>query len=201
MLFFHTCRKLFITFHTFYLFFFQLAPPFLFLFRDINSYIQCSPCLHFTTGVSSKNPFHLFFLSFDCSNFLLVLYYKRGCKSTPPVGVQVPLLLHSLHLPLVPYEACRATAQHQRAASGLRWNAKHRVNPVFMLTVSFDKVLSELTYGNLVMMCLHTVISSAFHPYFLGLTIVPIMSVIVNVLHSLSCSSNRHAVVLFARVV
>lgn len=54
-----------------------------------------------------------------------------------------------------------------------------------MLTVSFDKVLSELTYGNLVMMCLHTVISSAFHPCFLGLTIVPIMSVIVNVLHSL----------------
>lgn len=64
--------------------------------------------------------------------------------------------------------------------SGLRWNAKHWVNPVFVLTVSFDKVLSELTYGNLVMTCLHTVISSAFHPYFLGLTIVPIMSVIVN---------------------
>lgn len=89
----------------------------------------------------------------------------------------------------------------KRAASGLCWNAKHRVNLVFMLTVSFDKVLSELTYGNLVMMCLHTVISSAFHPHFLGLTIVPIMSVIVNVLHSLSCSSNGHAVVLFARVV
>lgn len=87
--------------------------------------------------------------------------------------------------PLVPCEARRATAQHQSVASGLRWNAKHRVNPVFMLTVSFDKRLFELTYGNLVMTCLHTVISSAFHPYFLGLTIVPIMSVIVNVLHSL----------------
>lgn len=97
-------------------------------------------------------------------------------------------------------EACRSTAQHQRAASGLRWNAKHWVNPAFMLPVSFDKVLSELTYGNLVMMCLHTVISSAFHPYFLGLTIVPIMSAIVNVLHSLSCSTNRHVVVLFAWV-
>lgn len=65
-----------------------------------------------------------------------------------------------------------------------------------MLTVSFDKVLSELTYGNLVMTCLHTVISSAFHPYFLGLTIVPIMSVIVNVLHSLLCSNDRHMVVI-----
>lgn len=117
---------------------------------------------------------------------------KRGRKSTPPVGVPVPLLLHSLPLPLVVCEACRSSARHQRAASGLRWNAKHRVNPAFMLPVSFDKVLSELTYGNLVMMCLHTVISSAFHPYFLGLTIVPIMSAIVNVLHSLSCSTNRH---------
>lgn len=87
-----------------------------------------------------------------------------------------------------------------RAAAGLRWNAKHRVNPVFMLTVSFDKVLSELTYGNSVMTCLHTVISSAFHPHFLGLTIVPIMSVIVNVLHSLLCCNDRHMVVLFARV-
>lgn len=130
-----------------------------------------------------------------------MLSYKLGCKSTPPVGVQVTLLLHSLHLLLVLYEACRTTAQHQSAASGLRWNAKHRVNPVFMLTVSFDKVLSELTYGNLVMMCLHTIISSAFHPYFLGLTIVPFMSVTVNVLHSLSCSSYRRVVVLFARVV
>lgn len=71
------------------------------------------------------------------------------------------------------------------------------VNPVFMLTVSFDKVLSKLTYGNLVMMCLHTVISAAFHPCFLGLTIVPIMSIIVNALHSLLCCSNRHMVVLF----
>lgn len=140
-------------------------------------------------------PYHLIIF------VLPVLYYKRGCKSTPPVGVPVPLLLRSLLLPLVPYEACRSTAQNQRAASGLRWNAKHRVNPVFMLPVSFDKVLSELTYGNLVMMCLHTVISSAFHPYFLGLTIVPIMSAIVNVLHSFSCSTNRHVVVLFARVV
>lgn len=131
---------------------------------------------------------------------MLVLYYKRGCKSTPPVGVQVPLFLHSLPLPVVPCEACRTSAQHQRAASGSRWNAKHGVNPVFMLPVSFDKVLSELTYGNLVMTCLHTVISSAFHPYFLGLTIVPIMSVIVNVLHSLLCSNDRHMVVLFARV-
>lgn len=69
-----------------------------------------------------------------------------------------------------------------------------------MLTVSFDKLLSELTYGNLVMTCLHTVISSAFHPHFLGLTIVPIMSVIVSVLRSLSCSSDRHMVLLFARV-
>lgn len=50
------------------------------------------------------------------------------------------------------------------------------------------------------MTCLHTVISSAFHPYFLGLTIVPIMSVIVNVLHSLLCSNDRHMVVLLARV-
>lgn len=66
--------------------------------------------------------------------------------------------------------------------------------------MSFDKVLSELTYGNLVMTCLHTVISFAFHPHFLGLTIVPIMSVIVNVLHSLLCSNDRHMVVLFARV-
>lgn len=140
-------------------------------------------------------PYHLIIF------VLPVLYYKRGCKSTPPVGVPVPLLLRLLLLPLVPYEACRSTAQNQRAASGLRWNAKHRVNPVFMLPVSFDKVLSELTYGNLVMMCLHTVISSAFHPYFLGLTIVPIMSAIVNVLHSLSCSTNRHVVVLFAIVV
>lgn len=131
---------------------------------------------------------------------MLVLNYKRGCKSTPPVGVQVPLFFHLLLLALVQCEACRTTAQHQRAASGLRWNAKHRVNPVFMLTVSFDKVLSELTYGNLVMTCLHTVISSAFHPYFLGLTIVPIMSVIVNVLHSLLCSNDRHMVVLFARL-
>lgn len=140
-------------------------------------------------------------LSFSWLFFVLpVLYYKRGCKSTPPVGVPVPLLLRSLLLPLVVCEACRSTAQHQRAASGLRWNAKHRVNPAFMLPVSFDKVLSELTYGNLVMMCLHTVISSAFHPYFLGLTIVPIMSAIVNVLHSLSCSTNRHVVVLFAWV-
>lgn len=62
------------------------------------------------------------------------------------------------------------------------------------------KVLSELTYGNLVMTCLHTVISSAFHPYFLGLTMVPIMSVIVNVLRSLLCSNDRHMVVLFAGV-
>jgi hypothetical protein len=35
---------------------------------------------------------------------------------------------------------------------------------------------SVLTYGNLVMTCLHTSISSAFHPYCLGLTIAPIMS-------------------------
>lgn len=93
-----------------------------------------------------------------------------------------------------PCEACRTTARHQRAASGLCWNAKRRVNPVFVLTVSFDKVLSELTYGNLVMTCLHTVISSAFHPYFLGLTIGPIMSLIVNVLHSLLCCKDRHMV-------
>lgn len=127
---------------------------------------------------------------------MLVLCYKRGCKSTPPVGVQVPLFLHLLLLPLVPCEAHRATTQHQRAASGLRWNAKHRVNPLFMLTVSFDKVVSELTYGNLVMTCLHIVISAAFHHYFLGLTIVPIMSVIVNVLHSLLCSNDRHGCVI-----
>lgn len=69
-----------------------------------------------------------------------------------------------------------------------------------MLTVSFDKLLSELTYGNLVMTCLHTVISSAFHPHFLGLTIVPIMSVIVSVL-VLLCSGDRHVVLLLARVV
>lgn len=69
------------------------------------------------------------------------------------------------------------------------WDAKHRVNPVFILTVSFDEVFSKLTYGNLVMMCLHTVISSAFHR-FLGLTIVPIMSIIVNAFYSLSCCSH-----------
>lgn len=67
------------------------------------------------------------------------------------------------------------------------------LNPVFMLTVSCDKRLSEVTYGNSVMACLHTVISCAFQPRFLRLTIVPIMSVIVSVLHSLSCSDDRHA--------
>lgn len=86
--------------------------------------------------------------------------------------------------------------ERPRACAGMQ----NTVNPVFMLTVSFDKVLSELTYGNLVMTCLHTVISSAFHPCFLGLTMVPIMSVIVNVLHSLLCSNDRHMVVLFAVV-
>lgn len=70
-----------------------------------------------------------------------------------------------------------------------------------MLTVSFDKVRSELTYGNLVMMCLCIVINSVFHSYFLGLTIGPIMSVVVNVLLSLSHCTNRHVDVLFARVV
>lgn len=123
----------------------------------------------------------IFFYYYYLSHlFMLVLNWKRGCKSTPPVGVQVLLFFHLFPYPWFPCEAHRNTARHQRAASGLRWNAKHWVNPVFMLTVSFDKVLSELTYGNFIMMCLHTVISSAFHPHFLGLTIVPIMSVIVN---------------------
>lgn len=164
----------------------------------------CLPCvrLHvhwhvYMRHLKNSSPHHAPSVSLDYFFvfFCQCCFRKRGRKSTPPVGVPVPLLLRSLLLPLVVCEACRSSAQHQRAASGLRWNAKHRVNPAFMLPVSFDKVLSELTYGNLVMMCLHTVISSAFHPYFLGLTIVPIMSAIVNALHSLSCSTNRHMVV------
>lgn len=42
-----------------------------------------------------------------------------GSKNTPPVGVQVPLLLHSLHLPLLHSEACITAAQRKSAASGL----------------------------------------------------------------------------------
>lgn len=70
--------------------------------------------------------------------------------------------------------------ERPRARAGMQ---KHRVKNLSIRCspVSFDKLLSQLTYGNLVMTCLHTVISSAFHPppHFLGLTIVPITSVIV----------------------
>lgn len=172
------------------------SSSFLFLFSDLNSYNQfIFSNLHFLKYI------HLF--SFFLCNCINVY---QGCITKEAVKAHHLLVSKCLYsstrspYPLVLCEACRTSAQHQRAASGLRWNAKRRVNPVFTLTVSFDKVLSKLTYGNLVMTCLHTVISSAFHPYFLGLTIVPIMSVIVNVLHSLLCSNDRHMVVLFARV-
>lgn len=47
-----------------------------------------------------------------------VCWLIRGCKSTPPVGVQVPLLLQSLHLPQLHSEACVTGARRKRAASG-----------------------------------------------------------------------------------
>lgn len=127
LLLFHTCRKLLWTFYTFvYTWFFFYW------------HFQWSKPPLFTYSKSSKTAtFFLFFFGLH-PFFLAVLYYKWGCKSTPPVGVQVPLFLHSLPSPLVPCEAFRRS----ESESGLRLalECKTQGKPAFMLTVSFDKV-------------------------------------------------------------
>lgn len=54
--------------------------------------------LYFPTCISSNTSISLV-LFMQLHQCIVGLYYKRGCKSTPPVGVQVPLFLHSLPLP------------------------------------------------------------------------------------------------------
>ena len=104
--------------------------------------------------------------------YVNIFFSICGNASTQRETVKAHHLLASecLYSSSMQCEAGRATLLSiTERPQALVWNAKHRVNPVFTLPVSFDKIPSELTYGNLGIKCLHTaIISASHHPISLG---------------------------------